>query len=425
MTIKVSNIYKSFVIILLLLYFLIFNQANTMIFDATLTLVLSFLLLLKNKGNNLLLILSVFIFYCVYSIVMGEYYFSDTLGVPMSEVSTPFIYGTTIRVLLLFLSILYFFMPKIPESNISIKYRDNSFIYYVLCFVLVMIGYFGIDRNLSSSYTVSVSSFYEYSTILFVFAYYTSGNKRFKKFFLSVLLLVFVLQDFYYGGRVTSLQLLIILVYFMTKEWLKPKHIYIGAGFGVVLNTFVGIYRTNFNLDHLSLTSVFESLKNNLFVFDTATYSYYASATHVASVYYGLADVRTRLNSFANFLKMTITGSDDLIGNVTRFVNENYFGNVGGGVIATHFYFWLGWVGVIIAGIIIVIYLNKITKLDSNYAQLSFLLFVSSSPRWFLYNPLLLIRVQVLFTVLYLTYQLGNKFLLSIAGKNKYISHKS
>lgn len=418
MKIKRFTLIKTIAIIFVLLYFIAFNNMNTMIFDAIITLSLSLFWLIKNKKNNLVFSMSLFIFYCIYSITVGEYFLKSSLGVPMSEVNTTYIYGLSIRVLMLFVFIVTLFTDDPNRLSLQMRYKGNNLIYYFLIFVLLLVGLFGVNRNIGSSYKVNTTPIYEYSTILFLFAYYSSGNSKKKKIFISLILFIFALQDFYLGGRITALQLMIVFLFCMLDDILTSKKIVIGAILGIVLNFAVASYRLNYSLNQLSILSITKDLIKNKFVFDTATYSYYATATHIASIEYADADIAIRLKSLFEFIKAIFLGSNNPISNVTQFVSDNYFLNIGGGLFPSHFYFWLGWSGVAFSAIILVFFLNKLMKSNTDYSLLSLAIIVITSPRWFLYSPLVFFRTQFILGILYILFRIGHNttILLSKRG---------
>lgn len=421
MRIRKDTLIKIVATIFVLLYLIAFNNMNTMIFDALITLSLSLFWLIKNKKNNLMFSMSLFIFYCIYSITVGEYFLKSSLGVPMSEVNTTYIYGLSIRVLMLFVFIVTLFSDAPNRLSLQMRYKGNDLIYYFLIFVLLLVGLFGVNRNIGLSYKVNTTPIYEYSTILFLFAYYSTGNNKRKKIVISLILFLFALQDFYLGGRITALQLMLIFILCMLDDMLTSKKIIIGAIFGIVLNSAVAIYRLNYSLNQVSIINIAKGLIKNKFVFDTATYSYYASATHIASIEYANAYFSVRLKSLFEFVKAIFIGSNNPISNVTQFISDNYFLNIGGGLFPSHFYFWLGWVGVIFSAIILVVFLNKLMKSNSDYSLLSLAIIVITSPRWFLYSPLVLFRPQLILGVVYIMYRTGHNLIMSKYSKDKQI----
>ncbi len=411
MTVKRTNIKKILVIIFIIFYLVIFSNVDTMKIDAILLLLFSIAFTLKNRNSNLLFIMSFFIFYCNYSIALGEYIYKPELGVPMSEVNNTYIYSKSIQILLLFTIVLTLFIEKPDDRFIKMCYEDNSVIFYVLILVILIIGIAGVNRERGHSYSVNITSIYEYSYILFLFGYHSSGNSVLKKYILSLILFSFVIQDFYLGGRITSLQLIIVFLICLFNDIINSKRIFIGSILGILINTLVGAYRVKYTFKGIIINDLIKDLFRNKFVFDTATYSYYASATHIATVDYHLVDNKTRLRSLFEFLKSIFLGGGNSTGNVTRYVSENYFLNIGGGVFPSHFYFWMGWMGVLIGAFILVYLINKMIRKNSEFGILSLVIIVASSPRWYLYNPLLLFRSQFILFILFIAYIYGTKII--------------
>lgn len=314
------------------------------------------------------------------------------------------------RILFLFLFILTLYFPKI-ENFRPIKPKDNVVIFSVLVIALIFIGLFGIDRVHTSKYTVSISPIYEYSILLFLFAYYSSGNKPIRKLVILILMGMFIIQDFYYGGRITSMQIILVAISTIFYNRVTSKSALLITFVGIFVNSIVGVYRSNFTLEGFNLINFFITLRNRWFVFDTPVYAYYASATHVASVELINLSINERLGSLINFILSIFTGSESNSGNVTRYVSENYFSNLGGGLLPTHFYFWLGYLGVIIAAVIILLILRMISIRDKELYKLVTVVFISTIPRWFLYNPLRMFRMIFFVCLLYPLFELGHKFL--------------
>jgi len=391
---KKSMIFKILNIGIIFLYISFFPITySSNIFDSLLVLFFSIGLIIKSRKNLFLLIIMIFIFYSNYSIVVGEYLFVAQLGVPMTEVRTIEIYGLSIRIMLLFMSIIFIFYEgkKISLRNNAIIPNEND-ISFILCFILLVLMFiFGINRGNRSAYTVRISPLFEYSKFVFIFLYYFSGNSKMKKILGLALLLVFVIQDAFYGGRITSMQLLIMCAITYYSKKLTFKKVLIFAFFGIFLNVFVGSIRHYASLDVFDFGKMIENLFAGLFVFDTATFAYYASATHVAAV--DVFSISIRLQSLFQFIITLLTGyiQGFTKSDVTLFVQREAFFNFGGGLLPTHFFFWLGWIGVIIIALIVVALFNWEWD-KSETSKLFFLAFVISVPRWYLYSPNQLFR---------------------------------
>lgn len=413
---------KIFFVLCLLIYI---NNFEVTLFtnkiDAVSTLLFSFLLLYKSRNNLPVTLAAFFIFYCNYSIIMGEYLTDGRLGIPVYEVKTVAIYGITIRALLLFTAIitLLYNGKSVNLSKFKLIPKDNILIFYSLFFILIYILLFEVNRGNMNSYSVRISPIYEYSYLLFLFSYYSSGKSIIRRFLIVSLLTLFVLQDFYYGGRITALQIILLFTVTIFVQKLSFKFIIFSGFVGILLNSLIGVYRSNYSLNSINLLDIFINLKNSFFVFSTPVFAYYASATHVAASQ--IVSLNEKLRSLIAFINSIFVGSNNEISNLTIYVSNNYFLNIGGGVIPSHFYFWMGWTGVILISSFLVLLLNKIGGLTSDFQKLCFIIVITTVPRWYLYSPLSLFRPLILLTILYIVFITTHKILLKVSNRNRII----
>jgi hypothetical protein len=419
MIIKYNNIFKILFILSLLVYV---NCTNITLFslkfDASLTLLFSIILMYKGRKNIPVFLMAFFITYCNYSIVIGEYLVGGHLGVPMTQVKIVEVYGETIRMLLLFISIvtMLYKSNKVTFSDFKLIPKDNIFLFYSLLAALIVTFLFGLDRSGEmNSYSVRITPLYEYSILLFVFAYYFSGKSKLRRRILIIFSIIFIFSDFYYGGRITSLQIIFFFLVTMFLDKVNTKAIFVYGLMGILINRVIGAYRQSFSMDLKLITNTMSSVFENFFVFDTPVYAYYGSATHTAAS--NLISNSEQFQSLLSFLSSIFVGSWNEIGNVTKYVGEHYFYNVGGGLIPTHFYFWLGWIGVILISLIIVYLTNKIGKVKSDFKKLCLVTFIITVPRWFLYSPLNLFRPLFFITVLYICLLSANKIFFGSVSK--------
>ncbi|MGX9134411.1 hypothetical protein ACWV26_08520 [Rummeliibacillus sp. JY-2-4R] len=386
--------------------------------NAFLVLVLSIILVIKSRKNIPLTIMFIFILYVNYSVVISEYFVGGQLSVPFSAVKTEEIYGETIKILLLFMSILTLFFNGrgFEVSKDTMVPRDNSIIFFSIIITLLYLLNVGIERGDYSSYGVKISPIFEYAKLLFLFAFFYSGESKFKKFTIFLLVLIYILQDTYYGGRITTLQLIIFFSVTILVRKLSFIKIIFFSFIGIFLMSSIAVYRANYSFNNLNISELVKNLSENYFAFDTATYAYYASATHIAAT--NTSDLIIRLNSLYEFLISIFFGSQDISSEVTNLVVKLGYFNLGGGFIPTHFYFWLGWTGVIIIGFTIVLLINNL-RYGSPYQNLLLLGIIINVPRWYLYSPNQLFRGALFFvSVLYVVFQI----LSALMNKNEVIN---
>lgn len=352
--------------------------------EATILILVSLYLIKKSIQNLPLLVMFLFIFYVNYSIAVGEYLAGGKLGAILTGSKTVEIYGLSLRITLLFLVILALFVDFTKFTRkFQLKIRENKPIFLIFLIGIVIIFFIGVERGARATYSVRITPLYEYSKVLTLVAFYFSGNLNKYRKILLVVTICFIFQDFYYGGRVTSLQLMIFMALTVYEKRLTHRSLFIVSATGVFLMNTVSSFRANFLL---SLKGLFLAVTNtfrDLFVFDTSVYAYYATATHVDAAKNTISAIRYK--SFLDFGAYIFTGNSRT-GEVTSFVKQLGYFNQGGGLFPSHFYFWLGWTGVFLAGFLVVFVINSI-NLSKRLHQVLFLGIVISVPRWYLYSP--------------------------------------
>lgn len=353
----------------------------------------SFLWVLKTFNNLPAFLMASFILYVNYSVAVGEFLTTVPTSCPLAEVNDAVTYGTSIRLILIFITIVaLFYKPRsynVSADSLSIR---NDFIFLAM---IVALGYLffqtrQIDRAV---YTVAIEPEFEYSRLIFLAAGFMVGRKNWRKLLIIAMACLYVLKDAYYGGRATSVQIIFALMLTLLVTRLSVAKILLLSFLGLLGGAYVGAYRSNFFI-RVSPWDVTSLVLSSFFVSDTATYSFYASATHVATVQ--VVSSGMRINSFLQFLGSTFLGSRFFnLADVTKLSNQ-YYRNVGGGILPTHFYFWGSWALVVGSAIMFVLFLNRVRYNTSRFARYMFLAVVVATPRWYLYGPISLIRGGIL-----------------------------
>jgi len=207
--------YLPLYLFIIFLYGLSEGDGNLIAILATVTFFLISLRLLLL--DSILFKMYFFMFYISYSILIAEYLFPQEFSVNYIFAKTFEIYFT-LSILFFIFAYINFLMVvylKFPKS-INLQFlRKNQTVYGVILFVLLIILVFGVDRSsVSENYSVRISSFFEYSKILFIFLYIFSDTS-FKRNLSTSLLVVYVLQDLILGGRITAFQLMMIAFIFL------------------------------------------------------------------------------------------------------------------------------------------------------------------------------------------------------------------
>lgn len=363
-----------------------------------LVLLMSAYLVFVSRVNVGLFSVFLFVAYCNYSVVLGEYFFDGRLGAPLYDVKFTHIYDSLLYLLLAFSSVLTIIYNPSASIDVEDVVVDSPYVFFGAIFVLVLVFIFGVDRGASSGYMVRISSFYEYSVAIFLLAFIVSGLSPARNGFLLIFMGVFALQDLFYGGRITSVQLALLSVITIFARTVKLKHVCLAFVLGVFLLAFVGASR--FGLEGGSLSGAILNIFSNYFVFDTSVYAFYASATHVAAS--ALAGQEAKTQSFISFLLLILLGSVSEGETLTSYVSDNFFPNLGGGFFPSSFFFWFGWVGVVFASAALGLLINKLSRTTTQLGFCLMAILVATAPRWYLYSPGNLLRGMLVFSVIFL-----------------------
>ncbi len=376
-------------------------------------LALNIFLVVINRRCIYALIVSLFLLWFNYSIYFANYIYDIDTFFTTWAYSGVAIQG--FKIVLVFTTVLSVF---VKSDNVIINNENNkekkpqllnddrpSYAIFGYCylFLLLLLLIFGFSRPSELGGRGSASSYYEYSTIVFIVGFYFFKWNKFYKYFSCVILLFFAFQNLLYGGRVTALQLfllLFIVVYDGKKiPWGKlfPIFILIFAVFAVV-----GSMRGNvrFTLNNLA-NSFFESTRYG-YTLDTAYSAYYTSLTFV-DIQKNVG-VWQRLSMFISFLFSMILGGSFVKNSNLSVFTRQYYVHYYGGLLPFFGQFYLGIFGVVLVGGLVVFYINamKAANSKSNGITRCVLIYITiSTPRWYLYSPSSLIRGVFLLSVVY------------------------
>lgn len=394
----------------------------------------SIYLLYLSRKNVAMLFVSMFIMYSNYSIVVSRYlmFFDSELYKQINDIKTYFI---GINILLLFLIFLIIFIPVKSRylSNFRGFYENKNksmIIVILISVVLLLILIFAFGRPSTIGERGTPTPLYEYSIILFIIGYYYTGNSTILRRILSIILFLFAFQNLIYGGRITALQLLIVYYFSVLFNKISLKNtFYLGIVMFVIMS-IIGVYRgeiININKNGFEVvTSIIEDMKKNMLVLDTAYSAYFTSLTFIEVK--DMLSFNTQIELLINYIKYTILGGGVANSNLSIFTRQ-YFVHYFGGLLPFYFYFWLGWIGVIIPSYIVSLYYNnrgKSTRKNNAYLNMLGLYFVVTTPRWYLYAPTQLFRGMIIFTVvfyifkvLYLIFETKNKYVIRLYDKER------
>ena len=386
--------------------------------SAWLLMALSLYFVYECRHSILLFIVSFFMFYSNYSIAVGIYLTPNRPMVLYHQITDVSIYGIGITLVLMFMWILVMLMPKARKRLNTAQGTTNHFIVICLCIALVLIFNYGYNQSASLIRGAS-SPIYEYSVILFILGFYYSGENRYLQSLMKVLVILFALQSFFNGTRIEGLIFLLsLLCYYYAGKLTYLKLMPLLAVF-TFLMVFVGIFRANGLWSMDGILYVMRIMRDNWFVFDTATWAYFPSLGMIEV--HNFTPLSERIRLFGNFVLSVILGSSVADSNLVQYVKQ-YYQHSNGGWLQMFFYFWFGWYGLLVIAGLIVFYLKVIiNQAGKGYRYLLAIYIVSTVPRWYLYTPLHLLRGVLLFSIAFLGLFLINRIKLHDYKKSRVI----
>ena len=399
---KTINFPSAFVLLLAICFYILAISVYVLRLDSSINafflVFVSFLNVLSTRKNLPLFLLFLSLLYFNYSIAVGEYSFLENAGTALNEVKTDEIYSLLIFIVLIFN--ISFLGIKPPITKRTLPYSYEPIIVTSALSVLVIIFFFFFDRNDISGYSVRITPAYEYSTLLFLTAIIYSRDRLFLNAVILALCFIYILNDFIFGGRITSIQICLLLALTVFRDRLTNFRVILLFVLGVFLMAAVGAYRTQFLVSGFDINPVIVRLLEKGLAFDTVVYAYYSSATHLATVSY--LEWSERLGAFWELLVYLFTGYESSGRyNLTAWVSKNYFANLGGGVLPSHIYFYFGFIGVFASGIVLRVMFSHLVRSDIRFMKLALIILVMMTPRWYLYTPISLVRPLIFFALIY------------------------
>lgn len=274
----------------------------------------------------------------------------------------------------------------------------NEYIVPYTWLLLVYIALFKINRVRGDVYQVAITSWYEYSYLLILLGLFCSKKKLYHVV-TTILALFICLQDLFYGGRITTLQILLVLVIFYGRKRISLSSSLICGATGFVSLGLVGVYRYSYSTTDI-VKNFLREMRGTGFSLNTAYYAYNGSLKHLKALSH--FDITDRLKSLTQTM-LDVVGVKNVF--PQHGINEMTWSvgisTMGGGVMPAQYYFWGGFIGVILLSALVCAVIRKvrrgIDRTNNPLLVLAFFCMCITVPRWYLYNPLLFFRPALFF----------------------------
>lgn len=364
-------------------------------------------MLLQSRKNFLLFIVFFIVLFSNYSIIYSNFImkFDDTLFTDVLSQKTTLVSLNILTLFNLFLFLL------VKWDSISPNYDSNIFIMpenreiwcsNILIVLLIAIFFVGFKRP-EEGQRGDPSPIYEYSLIFFFIFFYYSGNA--KKYIIAGIILIsmYSLQNFIFGGRILGIQFILCAYIMLLMHRMKMSIVISGIVAMFFLMSVVGVVRGELLSGNIDVNSILYSLVKSGFALDTAYSAYYTSESFVYILDKFLP--QDILVFFWEFVKSIFVGGDPDM-HLTS-ISSDYVVQYGGGVIPFYFYFYLGFIGILIAACLVALYMNIIISLGKTSSGLKKCMAVwvaSTTFRWYLYSPIGLLRGVILLAIVYYSF---------------------
>ena len=370
-------------------------------------LILNLLSIMRVRHNWYLVFIYLCIAYSNYSICATNYisrintYFSGYAG---SEIGIRGLY-----ILLGFSLLLYLIAPSTKEhANYSVKKalivnnRYNPIIVIGADIILILIWIYGFARPDVIGKRGSPSALYEYSIIFIIISIFYSGANKKLSLSTTFIGIMFALQNFVFGGRITGVQIVVLIIYSLYIDQLRIGTAIPIALIGFLLMSAIGQIRGLIIINGFNVFDVISRLIEGKFALDTAYSSYFTSMTFLDVL--ERTSFSKRLYLFSRWvLSMFLGGGAVADSNLAHYTRQQYI-HYNGGVLPYFGWFYLGLLGVFLLSLYLRYHFVLAEKSDSNSSGLSrcVALYVTCTClRWYLYSPSQLFRGVMLLCIVY------------------------
>lgn len=390
-----------------LIFFLVFGNAdiNKIAFSWAI-LVISTLLLVQSRKNVGLFIVYSLISYFNYSIVVTNYL--DILSSSyFTSFSTDYVSYLGVLILYIFNIILYLTAPgnikkQFSLDSIFLSNERNAFLITTfLVIILVYLLFFQFVRPETEGVRGAPSALYEYSIIIFIIGFYFVGKNKFARIILTLILFLMAAQNFIFGGRIIGVQLLTAYFIIFHSSRIKFYKMIPLIVVGFMAMSLIGMERASLTLSLDLFNEMINSISTKKLALDTSYSAYFTSMTFLKTQEF--LSFTDRLVLFSKFLLSIIFGSR-ISNSSLPLYTLSYYQHYNGGVFPFYFYFYLGWFGVFLSALLVNIYtriVNSNYKKYNGYIACITVYFVSTTFRWYLYTPLIILRGALLLTIVY------------------------
>lgn len=358
------------------------------IYLGALIVIVSVLMLVSNQKDKVYIILFGIITYVNISMLLSDCLYGGGISLPINTLSWQVYRGSIYEIrfleaLFLMLSCMnlilsYTSKDVVKETDIN---RKSNIIIFLLCFCILIYGLFSgyVNTSTLGGYESHTSTLYEYCVLFLLFAWYYSGSRKICHVMIWCYAIIYIIQAIMYGDRSSAFPMLLLMLLLYFKKITVGK-LFLFAIAGIVASNSVAVYRDGYSLSGF-LENYITRYALSGFTSDTVSQSYYTGV----SFFYVHDIVEAHAKYFLDFLLGIVFGGDYGYADVAALC-KLYATNKGGGFMVSDFYFWWGYLGAAVNGVIVAFILCKLKKITSGLGQLWKVYIAVMVFRWYLYT---------------------------------------
>ncbi len=364
------------------------------------------------RSNTSLCICFFFIAYSIYSIVIAVYLFPELRPAFYTQFHDFDVYCAGMQCIFVFVFVLliliknsnlektiYLQTHKLTQINNNTIQNDSIVLGCVLAIIIISVTNIKLG---DFSERFRITPLYEYRIIFFIIGMIYSGKNLLWKRLWLVLTIISCFIAFIGGNRADAIPLPIAYVYFYYNR-LNPKNLFIGLIGAIIIMISVGTFRQNILRGDFAFSILFQKILNEKLTFDTSYWAYVPAMAAISLS--NKTPLAKKVQLFWGQIKYIFGGSRY---NDFRlvFYTKLFFAHTNGFVSPLYFYFWFGLWGAVIFALLVYAYVRciyvvqynngKFKKGNQNINKALSAYFVSSVPRWFLYEPFGLLRGEMI-----------------------------
>lgn len=273
------------------------------------------------------------------------------------------------------------------------------------CFACIFLGRSGatiFDRGgYGQAGAYGGSALFEYFYVFFLLCILFSNNSKAKRIIVIALVALYCTRALLFGARVELLQIAILFYVVYLQKRYKGIKLFLGLAIGYLFMLVLGNFRVGLSFDVTSLVELFGYSPSRHVIVTNETEVFYTSTVIIQAIKTGFVDAGYRVVAALYwFVRLLIPSS--LIDSkylVITYLQKNFSACGGGGFFSAYLYFNFGIIGVLLSGMVIARFINKVNgrtkKGLSVYWKIFLTLFITMIPRWYAYSSESFIKIPL------------------------------